>query len=426
MPKSHPCESCCESFPNKTSLRRHRFNRRTTPSPFEKGGKVHQVVHKHGRLECPFGLCSKNYINRGDFQTHLRKVHAAEVKVSEDTPGPGTDETFRGGAGALEFPVLFSSAMEGAEATERIEAIRGQGVGGVLRVARDVVRSEGLGEASTASRAVHGVAQTDQMMPGGWCLPWFVRKGDQTVETAELPEHEGGQAAIGSLRWCVAKVKALQHMLARSSPQKANGPVPFVSRSAYAHMATHLERIGQPLKEARRSRNASYRAFGLPFRMRDAHDFYAPHIWGGCFLSTVGSTKSPPSFIHTWKKAPRVSTGRSTVTTRALISATTWEWTDLPRNNFSRVMRTLAAAAIAESSAISSYRPEIILCHERGGAASLRLRVQGAVASLLKAKDPGQTSEMSLKDLFGSASQGSKGGTGAVLTEGLLLASHGR
>lgn len=101
MPTSHPCESCPESFPNKTSLRRHRFNRHTLPSPFKKDGKVHKVVHKNGRLACPFNVCSKTYINRDDFQTHLRKAHAVEFEVSEDALGTGTDETFRSGADSM-------------------------------------------------------------------------------------------------------------------------------------------------------------------------------------------------------------------------------------------------------------------------------------------------------------------------------------
>lgn len=101
MPKSHPCESCGESFPNKTSLRRHRFNRHTLPSPFKKDGKVYKVIHKNDRLECPLDVCSKTYINRDDFQTHLRKAHGAEFEVSEDTPGPGADETCRSGTDSM-------------------------------------------------------------------------------------------------------------------------------------------------------------------------------------------------------------------------------------------------------------------------------------------------------------------------------------
>ncbi|KAG6371987.1 hypothetical protein JVT61DRAFT_9005 [Boletus reticuloceps] len=461
----------------------------------------------------------------------------------------------------------------------------------------------------------------------------------KVIKTTELPVHEDDRAAIESLRWCVAKVKILRHMLARPASQIANGLVPFMSRSVYTHMVTHLERIDQPLKEfcrwwdplinmvtalgkywvpgsesaamvrailchrdiantnrpmavhrviyvvwndygsflnmgkqlvkvsvpprisaqkkllslfgvnsqgdelpelrvARvdssgtavnkkkqttttkgkgkegkgkdRKENENEKGKGKRKQSRDGkkkknsttknddddddddnddedddtdecdddndnspsldsneeddtHDgdrdkderarirrerymmnhraIISRHTeWlevstlltesrgdgrGDKKAPVLNFTKSPPSFIHTWKKLSRVSIGRSTVTTRglALVNSTTWEWMDLPRNTFSRVMRSLAAAAIAESSVISSYRHEIICCHERGGAASLRIRVRDAVASLLMDKDPGQTSEMcqtSLKDLFGSASQGSKEVTGTVFTEGSL------
>lgn len=171
MAEPHPCKSCCELFPNKTSLCHHHFNWHTIPSPFTKDGKVYKVVHKNGRLECLFDLCSKTYINWDDFQTHLRKVHSTEFKVSEDTPGPSTDEISQSGTDsmfchlnllisqrhwflaltALELRAPPSHAREGVKVTEHIEAICGQGASGMLHVGRDVARLEGALEVSLCS-----------------------------------------------------------------------------------------------------------------------------------------------------------------------------------------------------------------------------------------------------------------------------------
>ena len=134
--------------------------------------------------------------------------------------------------------------------------------------------------------------------------------------------------------------------------------------------------------------------------------------------------RQPPSFQKTWKKVSRVSKDRPIVPMRglALIERTTWEWKNIPSQSFARIMRSFAAAAIAESSTIISYRHEMVFCHPEGGAATLRFLVQDAVADHLAPKDPGETREMrqtTLKDLVGSASQGSKAGRGLVLTEGM-------
>ncbi|KAF8429374.1 hypothetical protein L210DRAFT_931022 [Boletus edulis BED1] len=122
--------------------------------------------------------------------------------------------------------------------------------------------------------------------------------------------------------------------------------------------------------------------------------------------------RSPPSFLVPWKKLSRVSKDRNASPIRglSLIDWTIWEWKDITTQSFSRVMHTLAAAAIAESARIISYRPEMIHCHPIGSAATVRLQAQAAVESFLT----------TLKDLLGSASQGSKEGQGAVLMEGSL------
>lgn len=135
--------------------------------------------------------------------------------------------------------------------------------------------------------------------------------------------------------------------------------------------------------------------------------------------------RTPPSFFHTWKKVSRISADHSRIAKRglALIDWTTWEWKAVPTNSFSRVMRTFAAAAIAESAAIISYRHELLLCHEDGGAATLRLRAQEVMAAHLRPRDPGETSTLiqtTLKDIIGSASQGWKAEKGEILTEGNL------
>jgi len=140
---------------------------------------------------------------------------------------------------------------------------------------------------------------------------------------------------------------------------------------------------------------------------------------------TLDFDRQPPSFQKTWKKVSRVSKDRRSVPMRglALVDWTTWEWKNISSQSFTRVMRSFAAAAIAESSAIISYRHEMIFCHPEGGAATLRLRVQDAISTHLVPKDRGQVRESrqtTLKDLLGSASQGSKAGKGCVLTEGDL------
>ncbi|KAF8425824.1 hypothetical protein L210DRAFT_986547 [Boletus edulis BED1] len=151
--KTHTCESCYASFPNQTSLRRHRFNRHTLPPPFRKDGKVYQAVHNGGRLECPFDDCSKAYINRDDFQAHLRKVHSAEFEAPGDMPGPDA-----GGPG----PRAPSGNRTGAKATDPILAIPASDL---AHEGQGVARSEGIWGISAASHAVCGDTQTGQLVP---------------------------------------------------------------------------------------------------------------------------------------------------------------------------------------------------------------------------------------------------------------------
>lgn len=133
--------------------------------------------------------------------------------------------------------------------------------------------------------------------------------------------------------------------------------------------------------------------------------------------------RQPPSFHKPWKKVSRVSKDHTSVPMRGLVLVdwTTWEWKNIQSQSFTRVMRSFAAAAIAESSTIISYRHEMILCNPEGGAATLRLYIQDAVAPYLVERDRTQVMrQTTLKDLLGSASQGSKAGEGLVLTEGNL------
>ena len=143
--------------------------------------------------------------------------------------------------------------------------------------------------------------------------------------------------------------------------------------------------------------------------------------------------RSPPDFHNSWKKVSRLSKDRASVAMRglALIDWTTWEWKNVSSNSFSRVMRTFAAAAIAQASVVISYRHEMILCDPHGGAATIRNRSQIVLRSFLVQKDPGQTSELRQTTLFkdsvgrsGSQRQGSssssKPARGLVLTEGKL------
>ena len=106
----------------------------------------------------------------------------------------------------------------------------------------------------------------------------------------------------------------------------------------------------------------------------------------------------------------------------ALIECTTWEWKNIPLRSFAHIMRFFAAAVIAESSTIIMYQHEIVFCHPKGGAATLRFLIQDAVADHLVLKDPGKMCEMcqtTLKDLLGLALQGLKAGCGLVLIEGM-------
>ncbi|KAF8123156.1 hypothetical protein EV363DRAFT_1102171, partial [Boletus edulis] len=125
-------------------------------------------------------------------------------------------------------------------------------------------------------------------------------------------------------------------------------------------------------------------------------------------------SRSPPNWTEPWKKVSRVAKDCQMMGIRglSLVDWTAWEWKNLPHQVFTRVIRNFSAAAIAESSTIISYRPEMILCNPLGGAATLRLR-----------KDPAQTSQMhqtTLKDILGSASQDAKTTAEVVLTEGRL------
>ncbi|KAG6369867.1 hypothetical protein JVT61DRAFT_13428 [Boletus reticuloceps] len=141
---------------------------------------------------------------------------------------------------------------------------------------------------------------------------------------------------------------------------------------------------------------------------------------------TLDFTQSPPNFLRSWTKVSRLPRDTSSVPMRglALVDGTTWEWKNIHRQSFSRVMRTFAAAAIAEASTIISYRHQLILCQPKGGAVTLRIRVHYVVTDLLEDRDAAQTSKQrqtNLKDFLDSPSQGTEGGDRSdVLTEGRL------
>jgi hypothetical protein len=73
---------------------------------------VYHVVHNKGRLECPLDSCSKAYLNRDDFQAHVRKAHNVEFKAAEDASGPDADETCqRGAGGTIDLPRAFDRLL---------------------------------------------------------------------------------------------------------------------------------------------------------------------------------------------------------------------------------------------------------------------------------------------------------------------------
>lgn len=73
---------------------------------------MHRVVRNKGRLECPLDSCSKGYLNRDDFQAHLRKVHNVEFEAAEDASVPDADETCqRGAGGTLDIPQAFDRLL---------------------------------------------------------------------------------------------------------------------------------------------------------------------------------------------------------------------------------------------------------------------------------------------------------------------------
>ena len=157
----------------------------------------------------------------------------------------------------------------------------------------------------------------------------------------------------------------------------------------------------------------------------ETHSVLAGSKQGTKTMPALNFNKSPPSFHKHWKKVSSLPTDRTVVAMRglSLVDWTTWEWKNIPSQSFMRIMRCFAAAAIAEASCIISYRHEMILCQPYGGAMTIRIRAQVALAPLLTPKDPGQTRmfrQTTLKGLLGSASQGSKAGDGLVLTEGSL------
>lgn len=128
---------------------------------------------------------------------------------------------------------------------------------------------------------------------------------------------------------------------------------------------------------------------------------------------TIHFDRNPPNFHSTWKRLSRLTKNRPKAGMRGLglIQWTTWEWQDITSQSYKRVMRTFAAAAIAESSRIISYRHELLICRPDGGAATIRLRVQQVLTEYLAAKDVGQTKVIS--DLLEGSDQ-------QVLTEGEL------
>lgn len=126
-----------------------------------------------------------------------------------------------------------------------------------------------------------------------------------------------------------------------------------------------------------------------------------------------------PNFSGPWTKVSRLTKKRPHVSVRGLglIEWTAWEWwwSDIDSHSFNRVMGYLAAAAIAESSKIVSYRHRMILCNPYGGAATVRIRAQEAVATTLIPKHPGQRVQLHMPTLeeFISSCR-----SGDVFTEG--------
>lgn len=105
-------------------------------------------------------------------------------------------------------------------------------------------------------------------------------------------------------------------------------------------------------------------------------------------------TGSSSTFNKPWSKVSSIKRNRPRVGMRGigLIERTGLEWwLDLDSHSFTRLTGSVAAAAIAESSTIISYRHELILCQPRGGAATIRIQAQEAVATTILHIDHGRT-----------------------------------
>lgn len=123
--------------------------------------------------------------------------------------------------------------------------------------------------------------------------------------------------------------------------------------------------------------------------------------------------RSPPHFNVSWKKLSRLTTTRPPGPMRglSLIEWTSWEWKNVPTQSFNRTMRNLAAASIAESAVIMSYRHQLLLCYPDGGASRIRWKLQDAIKPFMVEKDAGQTrrqpnlTQLSMKNFLPSKSQ---------------------
>ncbi|KAF8425818.1 hypothetical protein L210DRAFT_934942 [Boletus edulis BED1] len=203
--KPHACESCSELFPNKVALRRHRFKRHTLPPPFRKDGKVYKVVHNEGRLECPLDACSKAYVNRDDFQTHLRKAHGAVFEAAGNALGLDADEMLRRDADPLEFQVPPSNG-ENIKGVEHFDATHGQGTG----KGQDAQELKGAGEASPAPRVGNRAAQTGHTMPA---VPGNIQEaGDSGNSGADRGGRSGSNGAEFASKLSLAGTGRLGHL----------------------------------------------------------------------------------------------------------------------------------------------------------------------------------------------------------------------
>ena len=79
-----------------------------------------------------------------------------------------------------------------------------------------------------------------------------------TITTSmDEPADKEERASLRTLRWCVAKVKVLSAIFSMRKREHSYPILPFMSRSVYTHIVTHLEVIDASLKEVS---SRSYRA----------------------------------------------------------------------------------------------------------------------------------------------------------------------